>query len=141
MNNYIIMVDKASDLASVVISDLDLIIDKSLTLDLSIPDYDSIKRDGKNLYIKYCDIVEFYNELNNSLLKARHLHLAIKEIINSIANDKSVQYTVTKEYISKFKVISGKVSSKIEMVSDYKSSLEFTIKFYQNTCYINGVIL
>lgn len=132
------MLTQATNLSNKVISDLDKIIDKSLATDISLPSYDNIKKDKRELYIAYCNIVEFYNSINDALLSADHLHLALKEIMTKIANDKSVQYMATKEYLTKFKILSSKISSKISMVREYKTSLEFTIKLYQNMSFMFG---
>ena len=128
--------EQATLLTNDTISELDLLIDKSLSTSFDIPDYDSVRDRPKEFYTMYGNLTTFYNDLNMGILKANHLLLTLKELVAKIATNKSVQYTVTKEVLSKFKININKVQEKLDSIKDYRDSLQYTLRFYQNMNYL-----
>lgn len=126
----------AKSIADEAIKELDSLIDKSLNMDLTIPAYDEIRKNSKNFYTLYGEMIDFFNDINKSILNATQLNMTLKEVVNGIAGNKNFNFTVTKEYLAKFKMLKTKIDEKLVMVKEFKTSLEFTIKFYQNTQFL-----
>lgn len=133
---YYTLVDNATSLTDEIVNDLNVIIDKALVIDLTIPDYMEARENPKKMYISYGNLTNFYNDLNSAILKANHLLLSLKDIIDKIASTKNIQYTANKEVISKFKALASRVKEKIDMVKEFKTSLEYTLKFYNSMSYM-----
>ena len=130
------MLDQANKLTYETVSELDSLIDKSLSVNFDIPDYNIARDNPKVFYTSYGDLTLFFNDLNSGILKANYLLLTLKELTANIASTKSVQFSMMKEALAKLKLNINKVQEKLDVVKDYRDSLHYTLKFYQNMNYL-----
>ena len=130
------MNEQATQLTNDIIKELDLLIDKSLSTSLEIPEYTVARDNPKEFYTKYSNLTLFFNDLNSGILKANYLILTLKDIVANIATNKNVQYTLIKEVLAKLKLNINKVTEKLDVLKDYRDNLHYSLRFYQNMQYL-----
>lgn len=129
------LINKASLIVDNVNKDLDSLISKSVNTDISIPDYDDIKS-RKIFYTKYSNIITLNSDIARQLLLANKLILSLKDIVNEIANTTTIQYSLVAKYRDTLNNQVSKLNEKVEIINEFKRSLEHTLKFYNSLQYI-----
>ena len=129
------LIKKASIIVDTTSKDLDNIIAKAVKTDISIPDYEEMKS-RQMFYTKYSDIVTLNSDIARGLLSANKLILSLKDIVVEIANTKTIQYSIVSKYRDTLNNQVNKLNEKVEIINEYKRSLEHTLKFYNSLQYI-----
>ena len=129
------LIKKATVIVDGVSKDLDNIISKAVKTDISIPEYEDMKS-RQLFYTKYSDIVTLNSDIARGLLSANKLILSLKDIVVEISNTKTVQYNVVSKYRDTLNNQVNKLNEKVEIINEFKRSLEHTLKFYNSLQYI-----
>ena len=129
------LIKRASLIVDGVSKDLDNIISKAVKTDISIPEYEDMKS-RQLFYTKYSDIVTLNSDIARGLLSANKLILSLKDIVVEISNTKTVQYNVVSKYRDTLNNQVNKLNEKVEIINEFKRSLEHTLKFYNSLQYI-----
>ena len=129
------LIKKASIIVDTTSKDLDNIIAKAVKTDISIPDYEEMKS-RQTFYTNYSDIVTLNSDIARGLLSANKLILSLKDIVVEISNTKTVQYNVVSKYRDTLNNQVNKLNEKVEIINEFKRSLEHTLKFYNSLQYI-----
>ena len=129
------LIKKASIIVDTTSKDLDNIIAKAVKTDISIPDYEEMKS-RQMFYTKYSDIVTLNSDIARGLLSANKLILSLKDIVIEISNTKTIQYSIVSKYRDTLNNQVNKLNEKVEIINEYKRSLEHTLKFYNSLQYI-----
>ena len=129
------LIKKATVIVDGVSKDLDNIISKAVKTDISIPEYEDMKS-RQTFYTKYSDIVTLNSDIARGLLSANKLILSLKDIVVEISNTKTVQYNVVSKYRDTLNNQVNKLNEKVEIINEFKRSLEHTLKFYNSLQYI-----
>ena len=129
------LIKKASIIVDTTSKDLDNIIAKAVKTDISIPDYEEMKS-RQMFYTKYSDIVTLNSDIARGLLSANKLILSLKDIVVEISNTKTIQYSIVSKYRDTLNNQVNKLNEKVEIINEYKRSLEHTLKFYNSLQYI-----
>ena len=129
------LIKKATVIVDGVSKDLDNIISKAVKTDISIPEYEDMKS-RQLFYTKYSDIVTLNSDIARGLLSANKLILSLKDIVVEISNTKNVQYNIVSKYRDTLNNQVNKLNEKVEIINEFKRSLEHTLKFYNSLQYI-----
>lgn len=129
------LINQASVIVDSVSKSLDDVMKLALNTDIDNPTYDDMKS-RKVFYNKYSDIVSLNSKMARELLSAHKLQLALKDIVYEISNNKSAQYNVINSYREKLNYQINRIKEKIEIVTEFKKSLERNLKFYDSLQYI-----
>ena len=129
------LIKKATVIVDGVSKDLDNIISKAVKTDISIPEYEDMKS-RQLFYTKYSDIVTLNSDIARGLLSANKLILSLKDIVVEISNTKTVQYNIVSKYRDTLNNQVNKLNEKVEIINEFKRSLEHTLKFYNSLQYI-----
>ena len=129
------LIKRASLIVDSVSKDLDNIISKAVKTDISIPEYEDMKS-RQLFYTKYSDIVTLNSDIARGLLSANKLILSLKDIVVEISNTKTVQYNIVSKYRDTLNNQVNKLNEKVEIINEFKRSLEHTLKFYNSLQYI-----
>lgn len=129
------LIKKATVIVDGVSKDLDNIISKAVKTDISIPEYEDMKS-RQIFYTKYSDIVTLNSDIARGLLSANKLILSLKDIVVEISNTKTVQYNIVSKYRDTLNNQVNKLNEKVEIINEFKRSLEHTLKFYNSLQYI-----
>lgn len=112
------------------------LLDVCIQTPLDIPAYEDIKKDEMVHYTKYADIIEFNNDLSLGVLRGTKMLIVLKDSIGKIAKDKTIPMKLAKEYIDKLNRELLPISEKLKAVKEFKLTLEYHIKFYQNASFL-----
>ena len=129
------LIKKATVIVDGVSKDLDNISSKAVKTDISIPEYEDMKS-RQLFYTKYSDIVTLNSDIARGLLSANKLILSLKDIVVEISNTKTVQYNIVSKYRDTLNNQVNKLNEKVEIINEFKRSLEHTLKFYNSLQYI-----
>ena len=129
------LIKKATVIVDGVSKDLDNIISKAVKTDITIPEYEDMKS-RQLFYTKYSDIVTLNSDIARGLLSANKLILSLKDIVVEISNTKTVQYNIVSKYRDTLNNQVNKLNEKVEIINEFKRSLEHTLKFYNSLQYI-----
>lgn len=126
---------KVTQICSLLNKELDSIIKDSLSVDLTLPSYEDVKS-RKVLYTKYAEVINLNNRIGTSLLTSHKLLLTLKELRQEVSNNKAIQFSVIVVYKDRITREIDSLTEKIKVVTDFKQSLEQTLRFYQSLQYI-----
>lgn len=115
--------------------ELDSIIKDSLSVDLTLPSFDKVKS-RRVLYDSYVNIINLNNKIGSSLLTSHKLLITLKELRQDIINNKAIQFSVITVYKDRVTREIDILNEKIKIVTEFKQSLEQTLRFYQSLQYI-----
>lgn len=110
-------------------------LDVALATDISLPSFDKIQS-KRVLYTKYSDIISLNNNIGSSLLSSRKLVLTIKELRAVIVENQSINYNLIKTYKNKIDRELEAINDLISSLTEFKQSLDATLRFYQSLQYI-----
>lgn len=124
-----------NSLSSNLKGDLDSLINEILSTDLTLPTYDKAVS-KKVLYTSYAGVVDLNNRVGATLLMSHKLLLSLKELKRELCQNKNVNFNVISVYKDRVTNEIDSLSEKVKAVTEYKQSLEQTLRFYQSLQYI-----